>query len=159
MERIGILFVCLGNICRSPSAEAIFTKKVEDAGLSDKFLIDSAGTSSYHSGEQADPRMRETGSKYGYDLTSLSRQVTKSDFSDFQYIIAMDSSNVSNLKKVAPAEHINRISLMADYAKEHSDDYVPDPYFGGDEGFHYVIKLLEDCTDGFLSHLREVYQL
>lgn len=144
-----ILFVCLGNICRSPMAEGVFSKIVEREGREHEFEIDSAGTAAYHEGELADSRMRKHASQRGYNLTHRSRPVTKKDFELFDYIVGMDEQNIYNLKKIAQTpENIGKIYRMTDFCQRMTDDRVPDPYYGGDSGFEYVIDLLEDCCEG-----------
>ena len=151
-----ILFVCLGNICRSPSAEAVFRGFVENNGLDNEFEIDSAGTSAWHAGEKADARMRRHASKRGYKLTSLSRKFNpETDFDYFDIIIAMDNDNMYDLKNmVRRKEDEKKLFLMTDFSKEYDYDYVPDPYYGGDQGFELVIDLLEDASSGLLKHLK-----
>jgi len=147
-----ILFVCLGNICRSPAAEGIFKKKVQEQGLETEFLIDSAGTYGYHEGELPDYRMRDHASRRDYHLTSRARQIKKDDFGKFDLIIAMDDNNLYNLKRLAPdRDSQQKIRLMTDYCRNYSDDNVPDPYYGGPSGFEYVLDLLEDACEGLLD--------
>ncbi len=155
MRKMKILFVCLGNICRSPMAETIFQAKVKEMGLSEKIQIDSAGTSGFHSGERADSRMRMHAEKHGYTITSRSRKVGGADFADFDKVIAMDDSNVANLQKICPLEHLAKISKMTDYLREYSYSEIPDPYYGGDKGFSLVIALLEDASEGLLEKIKD----
>lgn len=154
MKKVKILFVCLGNICRSPSAEAVFTALVEKRGLNDKFVIDSAGTSAYHEGEPADRRMQKHADKRGYALTSISRKFDPAaDFDNFDLIVAMDDQNYYDLKDMARTiEDENKIVKMTDYSGRYDHDHVPDPYFGGEEGFELVLDLLEDAAKGLLSN-------
>jgi len=151
-----ILFVCLGNICRSPSAEAVFRGFIENNGLENEFEIDSAGTSAWHAGEKADARMRRHASTRGYKLTSLSRKFSPdTDFDYFDIIVAMDNDNLRDLKSVVRGkEDEEKLFLMTDFSKEYDYDYVPDPYYGGDQGFELVIDLLEDASSGLLKHLK-----
>jgi protein-tyrosine phosphatase len=155
-QKIKVLFVCLGNICRSPSAEAIFRGFAKKKNLGDQFEIDSAGTSGYHQGEPADARMRRHASKRGYQLTSLSRRFDpERDFDDFDIIIAMDRDNLHDLRQMARNEtDEEKLFLMTDFSSAYDYDHVPDPYYGGDQGFELVIDLLEDASDGLFRHLK-----
>lgn len=149
-----ILFVCLGNICRSPSAEAVMKKLVKDAGLEKSFFIDSAGIMGYHEGERADDRMRSHAARRGYVLDSISRPVRTQDFYDFDLIIGMDDRNVDDLKQKAPdLESVAKIHQMTEYSRNKLYDYVPDPYYGGASGFELVLDLLEDACQGLLDTL------
>ncbi len=152
MKKKKILFVCLGNICRSPSAEAVFRGMVEEKGESHHFVIDSAGTSDWHRGEPADKRMQKHAVKRGYNLTSLSRPFETEDFDKFDMIIAMDHENMEELKKRAVRKSdLDKLYMMTDFSRKFKYDYVPDPYFGGDEGFELVLDLLEDAGEGLLE--------
>ena len=151
-----ILFVCLGNICRSPMAEGVFLKIIEREGKEREFEIDSAGTAAYHEGELPDSRMRKHASLRDYVLTHRSRPVKKEDFDHFDYIIGMDEQNIRNLKQLAgnPA-NIGKIYRMTDFCRHMTDNEVPDPYYGGDAGFEYVIDLLEDSCEGLYKFICE----
>lgn len=154
MKTTRILFVCLGNICRSPAAEAIFQKIAEKKQL--PVEVDSAGTSAWHSGEKADARMRRHAKERGYYITSLSRKVQPSDFDDFDMIIAMDDNNYFDLKSMAQnIEHEKKIFRIGDFFNHSGYDYIPDPYFGGDEGFKLVIDLLEKGSRGLIEHIKK----
>lgn len=149
-----ILFVCLGNICRSPMAEGIFRKLVADKGLETSFDIDSAGTSAYHSGELPDARMRQHASRRGYHLNSRSRRIQQEDLEVFDLIIGMDNHNVERMFGMAKTpEQQAKIKLMTDYCRHHRATEIPDPYYGGDSGFEHVIDLLEDGCEGLLEQL------
>jgi protein-tyrosine phosphatase len=152
-----ILFVCLGNICRSPSAEAVFNSLIEKNGLEDDFQCDSAGTAAYHAGEPADYRMRQIAKKRAYNLTSISRAVDpEKDFDRFDLIIGMDRQNISDLKSMARNDNDRRkIHLMTDFSKNKKFDSVPDPYYGGASGFELVLDILEDACTGLLEKLRQ----
>lgn len=152
-----ILFVCLGNICRSPGAEAVFKHVVSENGCDNEFYIDSAGTAAYHAGERADSRMRQHGRKRGYDLTSISRKFEEDiDFDEFDRIIAMDHSNYNNLCNVARNEQdVEKIEMMTDYCTKHDIDHVPDPYYGGEKGFEHVFDILEDACQNFFDKIRK----
>lgn len=141
-----ILFVCLGNICRSPAADGILRSMVAKAGLEDLFEIDSAGTYAGHAGELPDHRMRQTAHRRGYSLTHRSRAVEIDDFFEFDRIIAMDDNNFENLRRMAPSpEAEQKIERFAPLCRSHSDvHYIPDPYYGGADGFDHVLDLLED---------------
>lgn len=150
-----ILFICLGNICRSPAAEGIMKHLVEKAGREDEFLIDSAGISGYHRGDLPDRRMREHAARRGYDLTHRSRPVRTEDFYNFDLIIGMDDQNIEDLKDRAPSTvEWKKIHRMTEYCTRHARaDHVPDPYYEGYEGFEYVLDLLEDACAGLLEQL------
>lgn len=151
-----ILFVCLGNICRSPGAEAVFNTLIEKYGLENELQCDSAGTAAYHVGELADARMREIGAKRGYNLTSRARRIDPNrDFDQFQTIIGMDRQNVRDLKGIARNKNERKqIFLMTDFCINKSYDSVPDPYFGGDAGFGLVYDILEDACEGLLKKIQ-----
>ena len=148
-----ILFVCLGNICRSSSAEGVMKQLIEQAGREDEFIIDSAGILSYHEGELRDSRMRAHAARRGYDLTHRSRPVCTDDFYDFDLIIGMDDRNIDDLKDRAPSvEAWKKIHRMTEYCTKFTHaDHVPDPYYGGAEGFEYVLDVLEDACAGLLE--------
>lgn len=153
MEKKKILFVCLGNICRSPSAEAVFKGIIKKEGIANRFEVDSAGTSGWHAGEPADRRMQSHAVKRGYNLTSISRKFDPhSDFDHYDLIIGMDDSNMENLKRMSRnTEDLAKLYKMTDFATEFSYDEVPDPYYGGSEGFELVLDLLEDSCRGLLE--------
>ena len=149
-----ILFVCLGNICRSPSAEAVMNKLVKDAGLEDRIEVDSAGLIGYHEGELPDSRMRVHASRRGYILDSRSRPIKTEDFYSFDLIIGMDDQNIEELKDRAPdLESVAKVHKMTEYSRNLIHDYVPDPYYGGASGFELVLDLLEDACNGLLENL------
>ena len=149
-----ILFVCLGNICRSSSAEGVMKQLIEQAGREDEFIIDSAGILSYHQGELPDSRMRAHAARRGYDLTHRSRPVCTEDFFDFDLIIGMDNRNIDDLKRKAPdLESVEKIHQMTEYSRNKLYDHVPDPYYSGAEGFELVLDLLEDACAGLLDEL------
>jgi len=149
-----VLFVCLGNICRSPTAEGIFRHIVDSEGYSDQFIIDSAGTSAWHKGDAPDSRSTYYASLRGYELKGASRPVLDSDFEEFDVILAMDSRNVFDLEQESEERFHSKIKMITDYCKIHKPERypegVPDPYKGGEEGFKLVLDLLEDsCTELF----------
>ena len=147
-----VLFVCMGNICRSPSAEAVFRHKMNAQGLTLK--VDSAGTLGAHAKEKPDHRAQKAGVARGYSFDGIkARKVTVQDFTDFDLILAMDHDNVEELKKVAPAAALDKIHLLLDFAVDHEEEQVPDPYYGGAKGFDYVLDLVEAASDGLLDKI------
>ncbi len=147
-----VLFVCLGNICRSPTAEAVFTALAKKQGMTDQLEIDSAGTSGYHIGEPPDQRACAAAQQRGYDMSHLrARQVTAQDFEHFDYLLAMDNANLRDLQSNCPASLRNKISLFLTFGKHCSESEVPDPYYGGGEGFERVLDLVEDASIGLLN--------
>ena len=147
-----LLFVCLGNICRSPSAENIMNHLIEQRGLQRQISCDSAGTSSYHIGSPPDSRMAAAAKKRGIRLLGQARQFTVDDFDQFDLILAMDDSNYRNIRALDRSEQYgHKVKRMCDYCQEHRDLEVPDPYYGGTDGFDYVINLLMDACDGLLQ--------
>lgn len=150
-----ILFVCLGNICRSPTAEAVLRHKLAAAGLQDKVSVDSAGTSDWHVDKPVDSRTRQAAQRRGYDLSALrGRQVLAADFQRFELILAMDQSNLQHLQSLQPAAAIAQLDLfLRRYGLPISD--VPDPYYGGEQGFEQVLDLLEQACDGLVAELKE----
>jgi protein-tyrosine phosphatase len=153
--KYNVLFVCLGNICRSAAAEAVM-KHVLKKHSDHRFFIDSAGILSYHQGEPADQRMRYFAGQRGYDVTSISRPVTPRDFDDFDIIIGMDDRNIDDLKeRAATVEHLQKIHKMTDFCVNVEATHVPDPYYGGNEGFERVMDLLEDACEGLYDYLKQ----
>ena len=156
MEKISVLFVCLGNICRSPAAEAIFINLLEKKGLTDAFIVDSAGTGNWHIGKKADSRMRIAAERRDINILSRARQITREDFEEFNYILAMDDSNFRNiqdLKSKTSFKDFPSIKKIQSFRSVFNEQEVPDPYFGGDEGFDYVLDILEDSVSGFLESI------
>lgn len=150
-----ILFICLGNICRSPAAEGIFQHLVDARGLTNEFLVDSAAIGPWHIGDLPDSRMRRCGARHGYQFDSRARQFSSEDFSRFDLIIGMDYENLRAIRAKAtnPADE-QKIRLMADYLRHHpKQTTIPDPYYGGDRDFELVIELLEDACKGLLDEL------
>ena len=145
-DKTAILFVCLGNICRSPAAEGIMKQLIEDQGLSDKYYVDSAGMGNWHEGQLPDARMRQHGAKRGYDFCSRARQFKADDFGVFDYIVVMDEQNYSDARSLALTdEEAQKVVRMADYLRQFEHhDHIPDPYYGGASGFDLVLDLLED---------------
>ena len=149
-----VLFVCLGNICRSPAAEAIFIKKLEDHGLTQKVSCESAGILNHHQGQPCDPRMDTALTNRGFSSTTKSQQVRAADFKTYDFIIGMDKSNMEDLKKIQPSGGKASLHLMCEFAESRGESEVPDPYYGGDQGFELVIDILDDATNGFLNRLQ-----
>ncbi len=150
-----VLFVCLGNICRSPTAHGVFHQRVDASGLAHRIEVDSAGTAAYHIGKAPDQRSVSAAQRRGYDLSPLrARQVEASDFGSFDYILAMDHSNLANLERVCPADYKGHLGLFLDFA-DCSEVEVPDPYYGGADGFGHVLDLVEAASDGLLGHIRQ----
>jgi protein-tyrosine phosphatase len=152
-----ILFVCLGNICRSPSAEAVMNKLVLEAGFQDQIICDSAGTSATHSGEKADPRSIHHASQRSYEVTSISRKLYPfKDFGEFDYIIAMDNNNYRDIARLAaPKELDGKLFRMCDFCSKRTETEVPDPYYDGERGFETVLDILEDACSGLLTEVRK----
>jgi len=156
MKSFKILFVCMGNICRSPTAEGVFKRHVERAGLADIVQSDSAGTHDYHIGEAPDPRAQSAALTRGYDLSPLcARQVSRADFAEFDYVLAMDEVNLRSLRRLCPPEHASKVRLFLEFASETRVREVPDPYYGGARGFEHVLDLVEDASRGLIEHLKE----
>lgn len=153
---VKVLFVCTGNICRSPTAEGVFKSVVEKAGLTDRISSDSAGTGDYHIGEAPDPRAQSAALGRGYDLSPLcARQVSSSDFREFDYVLAMDETHLRQLRCLCPPEHAGKIGLLMAFAGEGTAREVPDPYYGGARGFERVLDMVEEAARGLLEHLRQ----
>jgi len=151
-----ILFVCLGNICRSPAAEGVFKQKIKDRDLENLFIVDSAGTGGWHVGNLADPRMRETALSRGIELTSRSRKIEESDLYKFDHILVMDNDNLYAVRSlIQDKSHTvhSKIELLLSYSKDSKLDEVPDPYYGGQNGFDKVLDLLDDAIDGLIDSL------
>jgi protein-tyrosine phosphatase len=145
----------MGNICRSPTAEAVFRHYVESAGLSDQIVIDSAGTHDYHIGDRPDMRTQKAAQQRGYDMRGLrGRQVSSDDFMKFDYMLAMDSANLANLERMRPPQSEVNPQLFLQYARHHVEREVPDPYYGGSDGFERVLDMVEDAAQGLLQELR-----
>lgn len=148
-----VLFVCLGNICRSPTGEGVLQKLIEERGLQGEIAVDSAGTGAWHVGEAADSRMRRAASRRGYDLASRARQATREDFHDFDLVVAMDRSNHRDLAALQPEDGTAELRLFSDFLPAGSPQDVPDPYYGGASGFDRVLDLVEEGAANILDHL------
>ena len=154
-SKVSVLFVCMGNICRSPTAEGVFRRFVADAGLEQRIRIDSAGTHDYHIGQAPDRRSQTVAAGRGYDLSSLrGRQVARSDFAAFDYVLAMDRENLANLQGVCPSEQCHKLRLFLSFSERFKDQEVPDPYYGGAQGFDRVLDMVEDAARGLLQAIR-----
>lgn len=155
---VKVLFVCLGNICRSPTADGVFAHKVRAAGLEKLIEVDSAGTGGWHIGNPADPRASAHAAERGYDMSRLrARQVANSDFEYFDYVLAMDNDNLENLQALSPAEFQDKVGLMLDYLPANFPNAmqeVPDPYYGGEDGFELVLDLIEAACDELLADIQ-----
>jgi protein-tyrosine phosphatase len=149
-----VLFVCLGNICRSPTAHGVFQALVDEAGLRDRILVDSAGTGAWHVGETPDERAAAAALERGYDLSGIrARKVIAEDFSRFDYLLAMDEQNLANLRGMAPAGFKGTLRLFLDYHSHPLLAEVPDPYYGGNAGFNQVLDLVEEASRGLLEDI------
>jgi protein-tyrosine phosphatase len=149
-----VLLVCMGNICRSPTAEGVLRRLVETRGLTGKVMMDSAGTHDYHVGDQPDRRAQQTAARRGYDLSGLrGRQVSQADFREFDYVLAMDQDNLAHLRRLCPQEHAHKLHLLLEYSTRFSRMEVPDPYFGGQQGFENVLDMIEDAAAGLLEEI------
>jgi len=152
---VKVLFVCMGNICRSPTAHGVFQRLVEQTGLHRHIEIDSAGTHAYHVGNPPDPRAQAAALRRGIDLSlQRARRVEAGDFKRFDYILAMDEDNLHSLRASCPPQHVHKLSLFLEYAPDLKVREVPDPYYGGATGFEQVLDLVETASEGLLRHLR-----
>lgn len=155
MEKIKVLFVCMGNICRSPTAEGVFTKLVKEKQLEHQFAIDSAGTHAYHIGEAPDLRAQKAATDRDIQLNHLrARKVVMGDFEDFDFLLAMDDDNYATLIGACPALHKHKVQYFLDYAPQLREREVPDPYYGGQYGFERVLDMVEAASIGFLTSLQ-----
>ena len=158
---IHVLFVCLGNICRSPLAEGVFKHLVFEDGLEDKIFVESAGTSGWHVGDRPDPRSIEVARENGIDLDSYGRKAISDDFAEFDYIIAMDRNNFADMRSLdgSSKKDAAKLYLMRDFDEIGKGQDVPDPYYGGDDGFSYVFELLDRSCRNLLEEIREENKL
>ena len=155
MTKINVLFVCMGNICRSPTAEGVFAQRLKEAGLNKVVGVDSAGTHAYHIGEQPDPRSQKTASQRGISLSHLkARKAVEEDFERFDYVLAMDRDNYHGLEKICPPGSEHKLQLFLSYAPNLEHDEVPDPYYGGPTGFDRVLDMIEEASDGLLQDIQ-----
>lgn len=158
-EKVSVLFVCMGNICRSPTAEGVFRHVLTEAGLADKVRVDSAGTHAYHVGEPPDRRSQAAAERRGISLQDIrARRVSEADFAEFDYVIAMDRLNLATLADLADDIYRDRLSLFLEYRRGDEQE-VPDPYYGGATGFERVLDLIEDASRGLVEALRSRHGL
>lgn len=155
MKKIKVLMVCMGNICRSPTAHGVFEALVRDEGLDHLIEVDSAGTHAYHIGEPPDPRSQQTARNRGLDISSQrARKAIQDDFHQFDYVLAMDQDNFLNLKSICPPGKEDRLHLFMDFSDQFSTREVPDPYYGGANGFESVFDMVDSAAKGLLNHIK-----
>jgi protein-tyrosine phosphatase len=155
-KRVKVLFVCMGNICRSPTAHGVFRHLVQQAGLEKQIEIDSAGTHAYHVGEPADKRSSATAKQRGIDLSDLrARQVTSEDLYEYDYVLAMDNANLAGLLALSTPDTRHKIQRFLSYSPELTEQEVPDPYYGGTDGFNHVFDLVQTASEALLRHIQE----
>lgn len=155
---VKVLFVCMGNICRSPTAQGVFERLVEQMGLTQHIHIDSAGTHAYHVGNAPDPRAMAAAHRRGIDITAQrARRVEPADFERYDYILVMDNDNLEHLAPLCPPHHRHKLRLFLEFVPELADKNVPDPYYGGPNGFEHVLDLVEMGAEGLLRHIRQKY--
>lgn len=155
-QTTSILFVCMGNICRSPSAQGVFEKLIDEKGLTSQFVIDSAGTHGYHIGGKPDTRSSQIAHTRGIDiLNQRARKIAQDDFENFDYIVVMDNDNHINVKKICPVKHQHKIYKMMDFSPSSKYTEVPDPYYGGDQGFELVLDLLANASIGLCKFIQD----
>jgi len=159
-QTISVLFVCMGNICRSPTAQGVFEQLVVAEGLNSSITIDSAGTHAYHIGEKPDKRAAQAALKRGIDLSvQRARGLSEDDFLAFHYLLAMDRSNYDDMRSICPPDHAHKVSLLLDFAPELEEQEVPDPYYGGATGFERVLDLIEIATQRLLAEIRQQHDI
>ena len=155
MQKVKILFVCMGNICRSPTAQGVFESRVAATELAQRVQIDSAGTHAYHVGEQPDPRATQAAAKRGIDLSrQRARRVEAADFARFDYVLAMDNSNLDDLLSICPEQHQGKVRLFLEFVGPSVRHDVPDPYYGGPQGFERVLDLVEEGAEALIEDIR-----
>lgn len=160
VEPVKVLFVCMGNICRSPTAQGVFEALVRREGLDERILIDSAGTHAYHVGEPPDQRAQQAALRRGVDLSvQRARKIRTEDFLDFHYVLAMDRDNYDALREICHPDYEERLRLFLEFAPHLGERDVPDPYYGGAQGFERVLDLIEAAAAGLLADLRARYRL
>ncbi len=155
IKPVRVLFVCMGNICRSPTAHGVFQALVDAAGLGSAILVDSAGTHSYHVGSSPDPRSQATARAHGVDLSGLrARRFESGDFREFDYLLAMDRDNLADMRAIRPPGDGAQAELMLQYSRGFQAQEIPDPYYG-DDGFELVFEMIDDASQGLLRHIRQ----
>jgi protein-tyrosine phosphatase len=160
VSKVKVLFVCLGNICRSPTAHGVFESLVQQQGLFELITVDSAGTGDWHLGHEPDARSAAVAKQRGYDLSHLrARQVSRKDFAAFDYVLAMDEANLSDLQAMCPEDYQGELALFLDFHPDESIREVPDPYYGGEQGFDHVFDLVEIASEQLLQQIMTKYQL
>ena len=159
MPRVRVLMVCMGNICRSPTAHGVLTQRVADAGLGDRIVVDSAGTHDYHVGRPPDERAQQHAARRGYDLSAQrARQLKAQDFDDFDLVLVMDDANQHAARALCPPGQRHKLRRLTDFCTRHRASEVPDPYYGGAAGFEAVLDLVEDACEGLLRHVQRQLQ-
>ena len=155
-EKVAVLFVCMGNICRSPTAHGVFRRLVEERGLQHRIHVDSAGTHAYHVGDAPDPRAQKTALGRGIDLSDLrARRLAHGDYQRFDYLLAMDGENFQIMAQHCPPEHMKKLRMFMEFAPGLGIAEVPDPYYGGPSGFDRVLDMIEAAAEGLIEHIRE----
>jgi len=156
---LSVLFICMGNICRSPTAHGVFRQRVQQAGLAERIRIDSAGTHNYHPGAPPDARAQQHAAQRGYDLSDLrARQITDADFAQYDLLLVMDWDNLALTEARCPPAHRRKLRRLTEFCLIHAATVVPDPYYGGQTGFDAVLDLIEDASDGLLAHASRTLQ-
>ena len=156
MKQYSVLFVCMGNICRSPTADGVFRHMVVAQGLQDRVAVDSAGTHNYHPNSPPDPRSQKHAALRGYDLSALrARQIRDADFEAFDLILAMDWDNLALVQGICPPQHQKKVRRLTEFCVTHDSPVVPDPYYAGPTAFEHVLDLVEDACTGLLEHVRK----
>ncbi len=154
--KYSVLFVCMGNICRSPTAHGVFRQKVINQGLAHLVFVDSAGTHNYHPNSPPDERSQAHAAKRGYDLSDLrARQIQDGDFDRYDLILVMDWDNLALVQDVCPPKHQTKVRRLTEFCRQHDSPVVPDPYYGGSQGFDQVLDLVEDACEGLIQHVRQ----
>jgi protein-tyrosine phosphatase len=157
MTNFSVLFVCMGNICRSPTAHGVFRHKVQQEGLSDAVIVDSAGTHNYHPNSPPDERSQAHAAKRGYDLSDLrARQINGGDFEKFDLILVMDLDNLAQVQQACPRQYQHKVRRLTEFCLEFDSQVVPDPYYGGHKGFDHVLDLVEDACEGLIRSVKRL---